>query len=166
MNHSLTQLVTTWNQEMIAHLKIIFSYSQAAQCTLHALCTVYYVLCTMHALCTMLLLNFFQSNVRTDRYTDRLCVVTICAQGYFTKTPFLEIHVAQSLFLVLPPNLKLWPNLILSDFPIVTDMGGWGGEGDTFGKNTFSDISLYWPQDQESTLCNMTFQKLIFVKCS
>ena len=111
----------------------------------YALCTMYYVLCTiivplwtMHALCTMHLLNFFQSNVRTDRHTDRLCVVTICAQGCFTKTPFLEIHVAQSWFLVLPPNLKLWPNLILPIFPIVIDMVGWGGEGDTFGKNRVS----------------------------
>ena len=33
---------------MLAHLKIIFSYSQAAQCTLPAICSEYYVLCTMY----------------------------------------------------------------------------------------------------------------------
>ena len=33
-------------------------------------------------------------------------------------------------------------------------------------KNTFSDVSLYWHQDQESTLCKMNFQNLIVVKRS
>ena len=39
-------------------------------------------------------------------------------------------------------------------------------EEDIFGKNAFSDISFYWPNDQESTLGNMNFQNLIFVKRS
>ena len=33
-------------------------------------------------------------------------------------------------------------------------------------KNTFSDVSLYWHQGQESTLCKMNFQILIVVKRS
>ena len=33
-------------------------------------------------------------------------------------------------------------------------------------KNAFSDISFYWPKDQESSLGNMNFQNLIFVKRS
>ena len=33
------------------------------------------------------------------------------------------------------------------------------------GGNTFSDISFYWPQEQESFLCNVNFQKkVVFVK--
>ena len=39
-------------------------------------------------------------------------------------------------------------------------------EGDMFGKNAFSDITFYWPKDQESALGNMNFQNLIFVKRS
>ena len=39
-------------------------------------------------------------------------------------------------------------------------------EGDIFGKNSFSGISFFWPQDQESSLGNMNFQNLIFVKRS
>ena len=34
--------------------------------------------------------------------------------------------------------------------------------GDIFGLNGFSNINLYWPQNQESTLCNMNFP--FFVK--
>ena len=68
--------------------------------TMHyALCIIIVPLCTMH----YEFAHFFQSNVRTDIQTDRLCVVTICALSCFTKTPFLEIHVAQSWFLVLGP---------------------------------------------------------------
>ena len=39
-------------------------------------------------------------------------------------------------------------------------------EGGIFGKNAFSDISFYWPKDQESSLGNMIFQKGVFVKRS
>ena len=49
-------------------------------------------------------------------------------------------------------------------------MGEWGRpvlrEGDIFRKNAFSDISFYWPNDQESTLGNMNFQNLTFVRGS
>ena len=38
------------------------------------------------------------------------------------------------------------------------------GEGGIFGKKVFPDISFYWAQDQESTLCYMNFNNLIFVK--
>ena len=49
--------------------------------------------------------------------------------------------------------------------------GEWGGsvirEGDILGKkNAFSDISFYWPKDQESSLGNMNFQNLIFMRRS
>ena len=37
------------------------------------------------------------------------------------------------------------------------------GEGDIFGKNAFSDISFYWPKDQESTLHILNFQNFTFV---
>ena len=37
-------------------------------------------------------------------------------------------------------------------------------EEDIFGKNAFSDISFHCSQDRESTLCNMNFNNLIFVK--
>jgi len=36
---------------------------------------------------------------------------------------------------------------------------------DIFGKNAFSGIRFYWPQDEESTLYNMNFRKNgVFVK--
>ena len=35
-------------------------------------------------------------------------------------------------------------------------------EGDIFGKNAFSNISFYWPQDQESSLCDMNFPQRWF----
>ena len=42
----------------------------------------------------------------------------------------------------------------------------WSSLGGIFGKNAFSDISFFWPRDQESILGNMNFQNLIFVKWS
>ena len=49
-------------------------------------------------------------------------------------------------------------------------MGEWGRpvlrEGDIFRKNAFSDISFYWPKDQESIWGNVNFQNLISVKRS
>ena len=49
------------------------------------------------------------------------------------------------------PSQKLWPNLI---FPI------------EITKNAFPDINFYWTKDQESTLGNMIFQNLNFLKLS
>ena len=69
---------------------------------------------------------------------------------------------------IWPPSQKLWTNLIFAQFRHCNY--NWGGlavqrKRDIFGKNAFSGISFYWPQDQESTLCNMNFRKNgVFVK--
>ena len=59
-----------------------------------------------------------------------------------------------------PPSQKLWPNFICARFPHCNYNGGAISKGRRhIWQNAFSDISFYWPKDQESILGNMNFQK-------
>ena len=54
------------------------------------------------------------------------------------------------------PSQKLGPNLILPDL-------GWGPSSNIFGKNGFSDISFYWPQNQKINFVQYEFPKKAFL---
>ena len=76
-----------------------------------------------------------------------------CAVGCFTKTPFLEIHIAQSWFLVL-------------DIPIIITMGVGGPvqrEEDIFKKNKFSDISVSIGPTTKNQVCAIWISKIWFM---
>ena len=118
---------------------------------------------------------------------SQICLPPLCIFGQICITMALQIWSSGvslkrsckmqfrrvDLRSIGPPSQKLWPNLIFARFPNCNYNGGmrWGGpvlrEGaGIFGINAFSDISFYWPKDQESSLGNMNFQNLIFVKWS
>ena len=66
-----------------------------------------------------------------------------------------------------PPSQKLWPNFICARFPHCNYNGGAISKGRRhIWQNAFSDISFYWPKDQESIWGNVNFQNLISVKRS